>query len=375
MRKKKILHMVEDLNIGGLERVVESIVIGLNNDKYDIEVWCLAKGGTIADCLIEKGINLRILGMKSYYNPYNILKLSYYLKKSRITIIHLHGYFGNTFGRLSAVFAGVPIKIAHIHTTYYKFKKRNICIEKLLSYFTDKIICISKATKKFVEEFEGISEKKTCLIYNGVSPVRELSYKPNLKRISCNFSKDDIIAITVASLVHHKGHRILIDAISIISKKFKNLKLFILGDGPLRGTLESHVRDKGLESTIIFIGKKNDVFSYLKISDLFILPSIEREGLGLALIEAMASGLPLIGTDIGGIPEVIENNVNGIMIPPDNTNSLAEAIERLITDQKLRNEMGKEGKRIFKEKFSEKTMIHKIESLYDQLSNECGNFR
>jgi glycosyltransferase involved in cell wall biosynthesis len=224
-----------------------------------------------------------------------------------------------------------------------------------------------------VEDFEGISEHKTLLIYNGVSPIENFSSTRNIKRASYNLSNDDIVAITVASLVHHKGHRILIDAISLLSKKYANLKLLIIGDGLLRRSLESYVRDKDLSSTIIFIGKKIDVSPFLNIADLFILSSIEREGLGLALIEAMAFGLPLIGTNLGGIPEVIKNNVNGLLIPPGNSESLAKAIEKLITNQKLRDEMGKKGKNIYKEKFSAKKMLDKIESLYDELlKNDCN---
>lgn len=370
MRKKEVLHIVEDLNIGGLERVIESIVVGLNKDKYNVQVWCLSEGGEIADELIDKGIDLKILGMISYYNPVNIVKLAHYLKKAEVDIIHFHGYFGNTFGRLSAIMAKVPSKISHVHTTYYNFKKRNIYIEKILSHFTDKIICISKATKSFVEEFEGIPSNKTCLIYNGVNQFRDYSNNVSITRALYNLSNDDIVAITVASLVNHKGHRFLIDAISTLTKKFENLKLLIIGDGPLRETLESYVRDKNLTSTAIFTGKQNEVFPFLKIADLFILSSIEREGLGLALIEAMACGLPLIGTNLGGIPEVIENNVNGLLVPPGNSKFLAEAIERLIINQNLRNEMVKQGKKIHKERFSDKIMLNKIESLYDELSIE-----
>ena len=189
MKKRKVLHIVEDLNIGGLERIVESIVIGLNKNKYNVQVWCLARGGKIAEELIDQGIDLKILGMLDYYNPLNIVKLAYYLKKAKISILHMHGYFGNTFGRLSAIIAGVPIKISHVHTTYYDFKKRNICIEKVLSYFTNKIICISKSTKSFVEEFEGISDRKTCLIYNGVSQEKFSSSRPIIERASYNLSK------------------------------------------------------------------------------------------------------------------------------------------------------------------------------------------
>ena len=179
MRKKKVLHIVEDLRIGGLERVLASIVLNLDRSKFIPQVWCLAQGGEIADDLIRAGVNVKILGMNSYYNPLNIIKLSNYLRKSKIDIIHTHGYFASTFGRLAAILAGTPVIITHIHTTYYGFKKRNILIERLLSFFTDKIVCVSKSTKEFVEKIERIDKNKTCLIYNGTeSANRRYSKNP-----------------------------------------------------------------------------------------------------------------------------------------------------------------------------------------------------
>ncbi len=118
MKRIKVLHLVEDLKIGGLERVIESIVTGLDKDRYDAEVWCLAHGGEIAEDLIEKGIIVKILGMKSYYNPLKIIALSRLIKKEKIKILHTHGYFGSTFGRLAAILARVPVIIAHVHSTY-----------------------------------------------------------------------------------------------------------------------------------------------------------------------------------------------------------------------------------------------------------------
>jgi glycosyltransferase involved in cell wall biosynthesis len=373
MLPKKVLHVVEDLRIGGLEKVLASIVLNLDRRKFIPQVWCLAQGGEIADDLIRAGVKLNILRMTSYYNPLKIIKVSNYLRLSKIDIIHTHGYFASTFGRLAAILARNPVIITHIHTTYFGFKKRNILIERFLSYFTDKIVCVSRSTREFTEKIERIDKNKTCLIYNGSKTENGDIVKTLIDRASFALTADDLVIISVGSLVAHKGHQSLLNAIKILSKKHKNLRLMIVGDGPLRSKLEAYAKNLQISSRIVFTGLRKDIFSLLKLSDLFVLPSIEREGLGLALIEAMASGLPLIGTNLGGIPEVIENNVNGILIPPGNSKSLAKAIERLITNQNLRDEMGKQGKRIYKEKFSDKTMIDKIESLYDELSIKYSN--
>jgi glycosyltransferase involved in cell wall biosynthesis len=137
--------------------------------------------------------------------------------------------------------------------------------------------------------------------------------------------------------------------------------------------LEEQAKNLNISTHIIFTGLRKDVLSLLRLADLFVLPSTKREGLGVALIEAISQGLALVGTRIGGIPEVIENNVNGILIPPGNSKSLAEALDRLIENQNLRDEMGKQGKRIYKEKFSGNIMLHKIESLYNQLLDRYNN--
>ena len=158
--KKKVLQIVEDLNIGGLEKVVASIVDGLDKNKYDTQVWCLTKGGDIADHLISRHINVKILDLNNYHNPIQIIKLAIYLRRAKIEIIHSHGYFANTFSRLAAVLAMVPVKISHVHTTDYTLNWRNIVIDKLLSFSTDKIICVSGAVKQFVENDVGVSKKK-----------------------------------------------------------------------------------------------------------------------------------------------------------------------------------------------------------------------
>lgn len=365
--KKKALHLVEDLKIGGLERVIAFIALGLERTRYQVEVWCLATGGDIAQELADKGVPVKILGMNSYHNPFQIIALARLIRRSGTDIIHTHGYFGSTFGRLAAILAQTPIIIAHVHTTDYGLKKRNLLLERLLSLFTDNVVCVSQAVRRFVVEVEGVNEKRTSVLYNGVGKpgilVSDSDY--NVERRSLGLGEKDIVVITVASLTPHKGHQVLMDAAGAVSKRHENLRLLIVGDGPLRNKLEIYARELGVSSQVVFTGQVKDVAPLLKVADLFVLPSTEREGLGIALIEAMAEGLPVIGTRLGGIPEVIEDNVNGVLVTPGSSYELAAALEKLIRDEDMRKEMGRMGRKLYEQRFTATRMNQGIEALYD----------
>jgi len=118
-----VLHLVEDMKIGGLERVLASIVLHLDKKKFQPEVWCLARGGEMAEELLSRGVKVQILNLTTYYNPLNILRLSLLMKQNHISILHTHGYYGSTFGRLSALIARVPIILTHVHSTYLITRK------------------------------------------------------------------------------------------------------------------------------------------------------------------------------------------------------------------------------------------------------------
>ncbi len=366
---KRILHIVEDLKVGGLEKILASIVLSLDKSRYDIQVWCLAKGGQIAEELIEQGIPVRILGLKGYYNPLRIAALARIMKKENFHIIHTHGYFAGTFGRFAAILAGIPVIIAHVHSTYYDYGKRNLLIERFLSSFTDRIVCISQAVERFVTVNEKIRKERTCMIYNAVtSPDKLLNDQQRKKmRASLGFDAEAIVIAVVASLTVNKGHGILLTAFKKIFISHPSVRLLIVGDGPLREQLEASTRQLMVDQVVVFTGIRKDVFDLLQISDIFVLPTQIREGLGVALIEAIAVGLPVIGTNIGGIPEVIEDGANGILVSPVNSEELAQAFEKLIDDKELRSSMGFRGRQIYEEKFTIVRMIRQIENLYEHL--------
>ena len=130
MNKLSVIHLVEDLKTGGAERVIADTAEGLDRKKFRAQVWCVARGGEIADELRGKGVEVRILGIRSYHNPLNILRLSSFLKKEKPDIVHTHGYFASVIGRLAAKKAGLPIISTHVHSTYWEYKKRHLLLER-----------------------------------------------------------------------------------------------------------------------------------------------------------------------------------------------------------------------------------------------------
>ena len=364
---KKILHIVEDLKVGGLEKILASIVLSLDQAKYDVQVWCLARGGQVAEELIEQEISVRILGLNGYHNPLRIVALARMMKKEKFHIIHTHGYFAGTFGRLAAILARIPVIIAHVHSTYHDYGKRNLLIERFLSCFTDSIICISQAVERFVTVNEKIRKEKTCLIYNAVTPPDKLldNHLRKKMRASLGLAAEAIVIAVVASLTANKGHGILLTAFKEIFLSHPSIRLLIVGDGPMREQIETSARQLMIDQAVVFTGLRQDVFSLLQTSDIFVLPSQYREGLGVALIEAMAVSLPVIGTDLGGIPEVIVDGENGFLVSPGSSEQLAEALKKLVNDQVLRTGMGRRGRQLYEEKFMLPRMIRQIETLYD----------
>jgi glycosyltransferase involved in cell wall biosynthesis len=370
MRKAKVLHLVEDLKTGGLERVIADIAQGLDKQKFEVEVWCVARGGEVAAELAEKGIEVKILGIFSCYHPYRIMNIAWLLKKSKADIVHTHGYFASVIGRTAARIAGVPILIDHMHSTYWEYKKRQIFVEKLLSSLTHKVICCSRAVENFVTGHLKVNPSKTIVIYNGADEEIFIPTENSALKARLGIQPADPVVGTVSSLYHHKGHEYLLQAVPLVLEAFPSTKFLIVGDGPLRKKLEDQAEDLNISAHLVFTGKRKDVPDLLSVMGIFVLPSCSREGLGISIIEAMASEKPVVATEIGGIPEVVADEETGYLVPPQNPDALAKAIVNLLQSPQRAKEMGRRGRARFEEKFTKRKMLSEVENLYLNLMKE-----
>jgi glycosyltransferase involved in cell wall biosynthesis len=363
MTRIKVLHLVEDFKVGGLERVVETIYNGLDRSLYEPHIGCIAAGGDLADLFLREGRTLRILGLRSYHNPANILRLACFIRQGGFHIVHTHAYFAGTMGRIAALMAGTPIILHHVHTTYWDFKARNVLIERMLSTISARIICCSDFVRDFVVCEEGISAGKAITIYNGVNDdptgcgiPKERGYGEKCVRIT-----------VVASLVENKGHAVLLTAFHHLAMLNPNLELWIVGDGPLRQNLEQQTDVLGIGNRVSFLGQRDNVPRLLACSDIVVLPSLYREGLSLSIIEAMSRARPVVATSVGGNKELVADGVNGFVAIPRDAADLEAKLRILISDEDLRKTMGLAGRRRYEERFSSAIMIRQIEALYHSL--------
>lgn len=370
MKKAKVLQLVQDLRIGGLERVIADIAQGLDKQKFEVEVWCVARGGELAAELEEKGIEVKILGIFSCYSPFRMVRIARLLKKSKADIVHTHGYFASVIGRAAAKIAGVPIVIHHMHSTYWEYRKKHIFFERLLSLLTQKVVCCSKAVENFVTGHLKINPSKTIVIYNGADEEKFISTENSALKERLGIQTTEAVVGTVSSLYRHKGHEYLLQAVPLVLDVFPSTKFLIVGDGPLRKKLEDQAKGLNIEAHLVFTGRRKDIPDLLSTMDIFVLPSCSREGLGISIIEAMASGKPVVGTKIGGIAEVVDHEQTGYLVPPQNPDALAKAIVNLLQSPQRAKEMGRRGRRKFEERFTRRKMLAEVEDLYLSLMKQ-----
>ncbi|MFQ5965238.1 MAG: glycosyltransferase [Candidatus Scalinduaceae bacterium] len=243
-KKINVVHLVEELTIGGLERVLSTIALGLNKSKYNVHVWCLREGGFFADKLIKEGIEVKIIHISTSRNPLSICKLCKLLKSNNFDIIHTHAYSAGTIGRISAFLAGVPVIISHNHSVYNYYNKYYNFVEWFLSHITDRIICVSDVAKGFANKLQGIDSKKLLTIHNGIDNIcfatgRETNSLKEELGIPINHS----VICTITHMEKHKGVIYLIKAASLLLETIKNISFLLVGDGSLKEELYGAMND------------------------------------------------------------------------------------------------------------------------------------
>jgi len=368
--KINVVHLVEELTIGGLEKTLTAVVLNLNKKKYNVSVWCLREGGFFADKLVKEGIDVKILHISTSRNPLSIYKLYRLLKSHKFDIIHTHAYSAGTIGRISAFLAGIPVIISHNHSVYDYYNKCYHFVEWLLSLITDRVICISEVVNRFANETQRINAKKLITIHNGIDDVCAVTEKSSsdLKK-ELGLPINHSIIGTIAHLVEHKGLKYLLESASLLLASRRDISFLFVGGGALERKLKKLCVDLKIEKNVIFAGERSDIPEILFSIDIFVLPSL-REGLPLAILEAMACGKPVIATNVGGIPEIVVDGVSGILVSPKDPEALFRAMDELLNDRAKLTKMGHHGERVCEESFSSNAMIEKIENLYDSLLSE-----
>jgi len=322
--KIKIIYIITSLNFGGAEKMLLDLVKYLDKERFEVKVATVVGGGAMVDDFRKVGVEVKIFQKKSKLGLGVVWQIYKYLKKEKPQIVHTHLFGGDTWGRLAAIFARVPVVVSTEHNTNFDEGWLKRKLKKFLSLFTKKIVAVSEAVKQYSISVDLINNKKIVVISNGINVQEFFGISKK------NYSQPPILGV-IGRLEKQKGHEYLFEALNLI--KTIPWVLWVVGDGSLKNKLEKLAKDLSLRERIIFLGARRNIVEILSKIDIFVLPSL-WEGLGLAVIEAAAAGKPIVASRVGGILEIIEHEVTGILIEPKNVKSLADGLERMLLGER-----------------------------------------
>jgi glycosyltransferase involved in cell wall biosynthesis len=375
--KIKILHVITHLPIGGAQDNTLYTVELLDKEKYDISLCCNLDGELVERAKKIEAIKLfDIPFLCREVSPYRDIRafLSLYklFKEEDFTIIHTHSSKAGLLARLAAVLNKTPIVIHTIHgfafNDFMNGLKKNffIYLEKLLAKWTDVLITVSNLNKKKIIDLNIAHENKIKNIYSGIDLSLFTNKRNDEFRKELNLENDHLLLGSVGRLSNQKDPITMIEAFGIISKPFPNAHLALVGDGELKGKILEKIDQLKLNDRIHLTGNKNNPWSVYHSMDLFIMSSI-YEGLGRSITEALSCGVPVVCTDVEGVPEIVRDNITGILVRPKDSNKLADAIIRTLNDMETAKKMAEEGRRFVNDNFDVNKMVNDIDSLYNTL--------
>ena len=363
MKKIKIAHVLGALNSGGAEKIILDLLEKIDKNKFDTALIFWKRGPFYED--FKKITGLKLIELKSpgnniFKKSLSFIRLIFDLKKEQkrnnFDVMHVHLPPLNIPVSLQKVF-NKKLKLvytAHSVNIYEEFFTPYIHIKFNKTF--DQITSCSKKVQDYVEKKQKI---KVQTIYNGVKTkeIQQIKKKKNEFINEKNFN-----IVSVGRLTEEKGFDKLINNFKLIKAEIPEAKLYICGDGHLRPNLEKLIKDLKLEKDVKLLGIRKDVYSIMKNCDLFMLLS-NWEGLGIVFIEAMACKLPVIGSDVDGIKEVIEHNNNGYLVKNTDEKTITKLVKKYYEDENLRKMHGEKGLEIAKKNFD----INKITKEYEEM--------
>ena len=372
-----VAHIIYALGTGGLENGLINIINRTPPDRYRHVIICLTNADEFANRITLPGVQVIQLHKPAGQNFRVFWDLWKTLRTLRPDVVHTRNLASLEMQLVTLLMPG--IKRVHgehgrdIHDLDGTNKKYNL-LRKAMQPFVHRYIAVSRDLLQWLKHTVSIPEKKLRQIYNGVdagkfsprqgSPLVGDLAPPGL------LPENAVVVGTVGRLAEVKNQQLLIEAVGYLFTKRPilrgTLRLVLVGDGPLKLQLVDRVKQLGLSDVVWFSGDRNDVPALMQLMDIFILPSL-AEGISNTLLEAMASGLPVIATSVGGNVELIEEGVNGRLVPVNNVVAMADALAELVDDPTLRQSMGEKGLALVRTTFNWEKTVADYLAVYDTL--------
>jgi glycosyltransferase involved in cell wall biosynthesis len=351
---------------GGAQEHLFSLLTRIDRSRYDASVVALSAGSAVRK-LQRAGFAVVVIDDPD--DAIAVGALTAHLADVRPDVVHNHMYRAETVGTRAAIALGeVGHRRPYVVSTVHSSRIRSAADRELLARLTprmDRLIAVSQAIERKIAD-EGRATVPVTLIYNGVDLERYNHQEP------CCTLRDEYgmepgaqIVGVVARLEPEKGHPTLLEAWPAVVRAVPNAHLLVVGEGGRREALERQAAELRIAHRVVFTGRRDDVPAVTAALDVAVLPSY-REAQGLTILEAMALSRPVVASNVGGIPEVIEDGVSGLLVPPRDPEALAAAIIRLLVDHSYADTLARAGHEVVHDRFCIELMVKAVETIYDE---------
>jgi len=364
----KVLLMIDEAQVGGGQQHV--LYLAANMKRFEPHVAC-QPSGYLVDELRTRNIPVHPLTMTNRPSPASVNACRRLLGKLQPAIVHTHGGTAGFTGRIATIGLPGPKVVHTYHGLHYLRSGQSLrnmmfrMVDMSLLRVTDRAICVAESDLALGLRYGVVDRKKAVVIRNGIDV--EAFHRSS----QGGQNAGSPVVGTIGRLHAQKGHEVLLQAVAQLRKMGRNFVVRIIGDGELRKTLEARVKELGVDDIVEFAGASHSVAKELAEMNLFVLPSL-WEGLPLVILEAMASGVPVVASGVDGVPEIVTDGLDGVLVPPGKPEALADAIVRLLDDPLLCESLAFNAKEKVRREFTVKRMTDETEGLYDSLLREVN---
>jgi glycosyltransferase involved in cell wall biosynthesis len=344
---------------GGTERQMTELIRRLDPGRFRVHVACFERAGAWLPRVLERAasvVEFPIAGFARASTIPALLRFARWCRREQIAVVQTCDLYANIFGLPAAALAGVPVRIGSRRELNPDKTAGQIRLQRQAYRCATKVVANSPAARTALEQ-EGLATGSIAMIPNGVETGAFAARSAEAAQRPAR------TIVTVANLRAEKSHETLIDAAALLAPAFPDLRFQFVGAGPRRDALEALVRARGLERRVTFLGHRDDVATLLADADIFALPS-RSEAFPNGAIEAMAAGLPVVASAVGGLLDLIEDGRTGVLVRPGDAPHLAEALRTLVTDRRRAARIGDEARTHVAQRYSFERMVRAFEDLY-----------
>jgi glycosyltransferase involved in cell wall biosynthesis len=372
-RRLKVVTLVREIGPGGgggAERAARDLLAELDPERFERVLFVSrppqdhAGERAVAD-LRQRGVAVHFLRRRFRYDPIAWWPLLRALRRERVDVLHTHSFGPNAWGSLIGRLARVPVVIAHEHNwAFTGHAIRPVIDRELIARFASAVLVVSGEARRRMIEVERIPPDRLILRPNGIRPLP--SGDGRAMRAELGIGADDAVIGTVCMIRSEKALDVLLRAAAILTTDFSGLRVLIVGDGPDRPRVEALTNQLGLEGRVLVTGHRADVPDLLAAMDVAVLSS-DYEGSPLSILEFMDAGKPIVATRVGGVPDLIEDRVHGVLVPPRDEAALAAAVGGVLRDLDGGRKMGARARDRCRREFSLDRTVENLEELYEEL--------